>query len=152
MKVIAVTGSAGCGKTTYAKKLARAKGYLILDLTKLIKKYKLYESYDKKLDTYEVDTDELSEFLKDVIKGLKKEGWKGVVLDGHLSHYLSPRIIDEVHVMKCDIKTLRKRLTKRGYSKRKIEENIEAEIMETCIIEAKEMGHKIKIVRRKRNK
>lgn len=149
MRVIAVTGSAGSGKTTYARLLARTKGYLLLDLTKIIKKYKLYERYNKRFDTYEVNTDELAIVVEDILKGLAKEGWKGVVLDGHLSHYISPNVVNEVHVLRCDVETLRKRLKRRGYSKLKIEENIEAEIMETCLIEAKELGHKVKIINQK---
>ena len=42
---------------------------------------------------------------------------------------------------------LKKRLEKRGYSKQKIRENMDAEIFDVCLNEAKEEGHKIKIVR-----
>ncbi|MDP3916677.1 MAG: AAA family ATPase [Nanoarchaeota archaeon] len=146
MKVIAVTGSAGAGKTVYAKRLAKDNGYLYFNVGKFIKKYKVYDYYDRKFDTYAVDIRELVNVLSDVVYGLKKEGWKGVVLDGHLSHYLSNKIIDYVIVIRCDIKTLRQRLIKRKYSKKKIEENVEAEIMETCLIESEELGHKVKVV------
>ncbi|MBT3865597.1 AAA family ATPase [Candidatus Woesearchaeota archaeon] len=146
VKVIAVTGSAGTGKSTYAKKLAKAKGYLYFDVGNFIKKYKIYDSYDKKFKTYLVDVDVLVKVLSETVKGISKEGWKGIVLDGHLSHYLSSKLVDYVVVVRCDIKTLRKRLERRKYSKKKIEENVEAEIMETCLIEAKELKHKVKIV------
>lgn len=146
MKVIAVTGSAGCGKSTYAKKLARAKGYLYFDVGDFIKKYKIYDSYDKKFNTYLVDVDVLVRVLSDTVKGISKEGWKGIVLDGHLSHYLSCKLVDYVVVVRCDVKALRKRLAKRKYSKKKIDENVEAEIMETCLIEARDLKHKVKVV------
>ncbi len=146
MKVIAVTGTAGSGKTFFAKKLARKKGYLYFDTAAFLKKHKIYDRYNKKLATYEVDTDKFVTVMSDVLKGLVKEGWKGVVLDGHLSHYLSSRLIDLVYIVRCDVKELRKRLKKRGYKKNKIEENVEAEIMETCLIEAKDFGHKIKVI------
>jgi adenylate kinase len=146
MKVIVVTGSAGTGKTTYAKKLSKEKKYLYFDIGIFVKKYKIYDSYDRSLKTYIVNVDELVEILIDLIKGFREEGWKGVVFDGHLSHYLPSKFVDVVFVVRCDVKTLRKRLIKRKYSKKKIEENIEAEIMETCLIEAKDLGHKVKVV------
>ncbi len=146
MKVICVTGSAGTGKTTYAKKLSRAKGYLYFSVGAFVKKYKIYEKYDRSFKTYIVDVEELIKVLSEVVLGISKEGWKGVVLDGHLSHYLPKKFVDLVVIVRCDIKTLRKRLEKRKYSKKKIEENIEAEIMETCLIESKEEGHKIKVI------
>jgi adenylate kinase len=146
MKVILVTGSAGAGKTTYAKKLAKQKKYLYFDIGGFVKKYKIYDCYDRSLKTYIVDVDELIKVLIELIKGFSKEGWKGVVFDGHLSHYLPKKYADEVMVVRCDVKTLRKRLEKRKYAKKKIEENVEAEIMETCLIEAKDLGHKVKVV------
>jgi len=149
MKVISVTGSVGAGKTTYAKKLAKRKKYLYFDVGAFIKKKKIYDSYDRILKTYVVDVKKLVKILNDVLLGLKKEKWKGVVLDGHLSHYLPKKIVSKVVVVKCDVKTLRKRLKRRKYSKKKIEENVEAEIMETCLIEAKELGHKVEVVGKK---
>ena len=146
MKTICITGSAGTGKTTYAKRLAKAKSYLYFSIGDFVKKYKVYDHYDRSLKTYVVDVDELVFLLEDLIDGFKKEGWKGIVFDGHLSHYLPKKFVDLVVVARCDIKTLRKRLEKRKYSKKKIEENIEAEIMETCLIESKEEGHKVKII------
>ena len=146
MKVICVTGSAGVGKSTYAKKLARARGYLYFDVGYFIKKYKIYDSYDKTLKTFIVDVDVLVKVLSETVMGISKEGWRGIVLDGHLSHYLSCKLVDYVVVVRCDVKTLRKRLVKRKYSKKKIEENVEAEIMETCLIEARDLKHKVKVV------
>ena len=146
MKIIAVTGPAGVGKSTYAKKLARAKKYLYFDVGSFVKKYKIYDSYDRSLKTYVVDIDKLKLVLTDVVEGISKEGWKGVVLDGHLTHYMDSNLIDQVIVVRCDVKTLRKRLEKRNYSKKKIEGNVEAEIMETCLIEAKELKHRVKVV------
>ena len=146
MKVIAVTGSAGVGKSTYAKMLAKAKKYLYFDVGSFVKEYKIYDSYDRKLKTYLVDVDKLKLVLTDVVEGISQEGWKGVVLDGHLTHYMDSNLVDYVVVVRGDVKTLRKRLEKRKYSKNKVEENVEAEIMETCLIEAKDLKHKVKIV------
>jgi broad-specificity NMP kinase len=44
------------------------------------------------------------------------------------------------------LKKLKQRLKKRGYHKAKIEENLECEIFDVCLEEAKEAGHKVKII------
>ena len=67
----------------------------------------------------------------------------GLVIDSHLSHYLPKRYVDLCIVTKCNLKTLEKRLKKRGYSKGKIRENLDCEIFDTCFSEAKEKGHEV---------
>ena len=85
----------------------------------------------------------------DVNEVIKKNNKKinGIIIDSHLSHYLAPELVDRCMVMRCsDLKKLRKRLKKRGYSLQKIKENLEAELMETCLQEAMEKGHRVEII------
>lgn len=138
---IIVTGTPGTGKTTYSKKLAIQKKLKYIDVTKLIKDNKIFERYDKKMDCVLVDIKKLN---KELIKIIKKDN--KVVIDSHLSHYLSPKYVDLCVVTKCELKTLEKRLKKRKYSKDKIRENLDAEIFDTCRIEALEAGHNVKVV------
>jgi len=49
-------------------------------------------------------------------------------------------------VAKCDIKELSKRLKKKKFHQLKIKENIEAEIFDVCLNEAKERKHKIIVI------
>jgi len=69
-----------------------------------------------------------------------------IIIDSHLSHYLPKKYVDLCIVIKCDIKELKKRLEKRKYSKIKIRENLDSEIFDICLVEAKENKHKIIIV------
>ena len=71
---------------------------------------------------------------------------KGIVIDSHLSHHLPKKLVSQCIVMRCSLKTLVRRLQKKGYSKRKIRENLEAEIFEVCLQEARERGHAIKVI------
>lgn len=142
MKAVVVTGSPGTGKTKIAKKIAKEKNAKYLDVNKIIKKYKLREEYDKKRKTWIVDVSKLNKVLIDLIKKSKKK----LVIDSHLSHYLPKEHVSLCVVCKCDLKILKKRLEKRGYSKAKIRENIDAEIFDVCLNEAKEFGHKVKVV------
>lgn len=144
MKVILVSGSAGTGKTTLAKKLAKKYNYKYIDVNSIIKKNRLYFGYDKKLKTRLVDIRVLNKFLIRLIKHSKEIG---LVIDSHLSHYLPAKYANLCIITTTDLKTLKKRLQKRKYPKLKMNENLEAEILNTCLIEALENKHKVKIVK-----
>ena len=146
MKVICVTGTPGTGKTKYSKTLAKEKSYLYVDVKKLIDTFKLADKYDRSRKSYVIDTDLLNKVLIEVIKVSKKEKVKGLVIDSHLSHELPKRYVDVCIEMRTDIKKLRTRLMRRKYHKAKIEENIESEIMQVILEEARFKKHKIKII------
>jgi adenylate kinase len=150
MKVIIVSGTPGTGKTTISKKIAKEKGYLYVDVNEIInihnKEYKIISGYDKKRDTKIIDVKKLNKVLVMQIKKYKQEKIKGIVIDSHLSHYLPKKYVDLCIITKCALKTLKKRLEKRNYSKEKIRENLDAEIFDVCRIEALEKGHKIKVI------
>ena len=143
MEVIIISGSPGTGKTTVAKKLAKEKKYKYINVNNIIKENKLNEKYDKERDTNVIDIDKLNKVL---IKIIKTENSPGLVIDSHLSHYLPKKYVDRCTITKCNLKELEKRLHKRGYSKEKVRENLDAEIFDTCRIEALEVGHKVEVV------
>lgn len=147
MRVIAVSGTPGTGKTTYSRKLAKEKTYKYLDVNKIIDKFCLSEGFDKEKETKIIDTDKLNLKLIEIIAEEKEKRTKGIVIDSHLSHYLPKEYVNECVITKCDLRTLKKRLEKRGYPEAKVRENLDAEIFDTCYIEAKEMGHKIKVIK-----
>ena len=140
MRVI-VTGSVGTGKTTVAKALAKKFKLKYMDVNKIIKENKLVEGYDKELDTKLVDVNKL---VKVLIKIIKRN--KNIVIDSHLSHYLPKKYVDWCVVVKCNLKILKKRLKKRGYSERKIRENLDSEIFNVCLNEAREKKHNIIVI------
>ena len=147
MKVIAITGTPGTGKTTLGRKMAREKGCKYVDVTKLVKENKLYDSYDRKKKAYDVDVKKLNRFLIKMILSETQKKTKCLLIDSHMSHYLPSRYVDLCIVTKTDLKTLKKRLEKRGYSKSKVRENMDAEIFDVCLQEAKEEGHKIRVLK-----
>ena len=146
MKVIIVTGTPGTGKTVVAKRTAKAKGCKYFDVNRIIKDKKLYDSYNRKMKTFEVDTKKLNKFLVGLINEERRKKTKCIVLDSHLTHYLPATYVDLCIVTKTNLKKLKKRLEKRKYSKAKVRENLDAEIFDICLNEAKESGHKIKII------
>ena len=74
MKVIAVTGVPGTGKTMLSKKLTEKLGFYYLDVNKLISKRNLSEGYDKKRKTKIVDIGKFNALLINKINVIKKFG------------------------------------------------------------------------------
>lgn len=147
MKVICVTGTPGTGKTTIAKKLSAKLRFHYIDVNRLIMEKKLGEGYDKKRATTIVDAEKLNRELLAEISRLKKSGkWAGAVIDSHLSHYMPKKHVNFCIVAKCDVKELNKRLKKKKFSKKKILENLQAEIFDVCHNEALEMKHKVIVI------
>jgi adenylate kinase len=147
MKVIVVTGTPGTGKTVYAKKLAKQKKYVYVDVYKLIRNFKLNEKYDKRRKSFVVDIDKLNKVLIGVVETGKLDKVKGMVIDSHLAHFLPRKYVNLCIITTTSTKNIYKRLKKRKYSKSKISENIEAEIMKVILEEAMAKKHKIKLIR-----
>src|SRR3989344_1878067 len=139
--IIIVTGCPATGKTTVARKIAKSRKLKYIGVNQLINDNKLYSYYSKKDRSYVVDVKKLNKFLIGLIKKNKN-----LVIDSHLSHYLPSKYVDLCIVTKCNLKELKKRLERRGYSKEKIRANIDCEIFDVCYIECLENGHKVKVV------
>jgi adenylate kinase len=153
MKTIVITGTPSTGKTTLASKLCKKYNFAHLDVNKVIKNYGLSEGYDRKRKTKIIDAKKLNKALVKEISKAKlsnnkktlKDRKRAIVVDSHLSHHLTKKYVDLCIVAKCSLKTLKKRLERR-YSKAKIRENLDAEIFDVCLNEAKEFGHKTVVV------
>jgi adenylate kinase len=167
--IISISGTPGTGKSYLAKKLSNlTKGkFEYFDLNKYIKENKLYDSYDKKDKTYDVDVKKLSKDIKELYKNntsknsaleklagkelkiadlIKKfpKNTEGIIIDSHLSHYFES---DYCIIVRTDIKILNKRLKQRKYPAKKIQDNIDAEIFQVCLDEARKLKRKVIIVR-----
>ncbi len=145
MKTIIVGGTPGTGKTTLAKRLAKKLNFHYLDVNKIIEKYNISEGYDKKRDTKIIDTKKLNLALTKEIRNFKQSK-EGIIIDSHLSHYLPKKYVDLCIVTKCNLKEMENRLKKKKYSKSKIRENLDAEIFDVCLNEAKENRHKVIVI------
>jgi adenylate kinase len=130
--IVAISGTPGTGKSEVAKAIAEKLKWGLVDLNKLAEEKKLYLGYDSKRDCKIVD-----------LKGLAKEIEKltgDCIIESHYAHDMPA---DLVIVLRANPAEIRKRLKGRGWTTEKIEENVEAEIMEICVSEALEKGRKV---------
>jgi adenylate kinase len=140
-----VTGTPGTGKTTVAKRLAKKHNATYIDVNEVIKEHKLGKDYDKARNVKIIDTKKLNHYLIKIIKEAKANK-ESLIIDSHLSHYLPKENVDICIVTKTTLRKLQNRLKKRKYSKAKIQENMECEIFDICLMEAKEAGYRVEIV------
>ncbi|KAL5534454.1 hypothetical protein ACEPAG_916 [Sanghuangporus baumii] len=131
---ILITGTPGTGKSTHAQLLAEQSSVPLrhINVGELVKEKDLHEGYDEEWQAYTVDEDK----LLDELEPIASEG--GIVLDWHTCDMFPERWIDLVVVLRCDHTQLWDRLEKRNYPLKKIQENNEAEIMQTILDEARE--------------
>ena len=134
---ILITGTPGVGKTSFSvllqEKLKELKGldFKNINIGKLVNEKKLYKNWNKEFDVPEFDDD----MVNDELEPFLNEG--GVILDFHSSSFLPESAINLVVLLRCNNTELYDRLAARGYSDKKITENIDCEIMEVTSDEVK---------------
>lgn len=126
--IIALTGTPGTGKTSVAE-ILRKKGFDVVDLNSLSVEQGFVIGVDRNRGSKIVDTDKLNEYIHDVFKSKSL-----VFLEGHLSHLL--KCADKVIVLRCHPDKLKINLSRKKWSKKKIKENVEAEILDVVLSEA----------------
>ncbi len=130
MTTICVTGTPGTGKTTVAKQLATLLNFEYFDVNEILKIHTI--GFDKQRNCKIIDTDSLVEQLHLLAEN------KDIIIDSHLSHHMLN--ISLCIVTRCDLFTLKTRLTERDYSEEKIQENLQSEIMDLILNEVEEFG------------
>lgn len=124
---IALTGTPGTGKTTVAGLLP----YRIIDINSLVKGG-LNLGIDPERGCLEADMASLARRLKKMEAEAEKP--EITLLEGHFSYYFA----DWAIVLRLAPAKLRERLEARGYSERKISENLEAEALDLILAESVE--------------
>lgn len=129
--IISVTGTPGVGKTTLSKILAERLDYEYVG----VKEFAMEKGIGTEVgDELEIDVDELADAMLREFRG------KDVIIDGHLSHFVPA---DIVIVLRAHPKLVAERLKERGYSKKKLAENVEAELIDVILVEALEENENV---------
>jgi len=132
---VAITGTPGVGKTTVGKVLRR-RGYDVLHLNRVAREIDALLEEDEERQARVVDLHALERYV---------EEWEPesdpAFVESHYAHLMP---VDLVIVLRLHPRELERRLKKKGYSPRKIAENLEAEFVGVCYGEAVEVrsgGH-----------
>ena len=132
-RIYIVTGTPGVGKSSVSKILASILGARLVSIGELVKKESLYTGWDEKRETLIADTDRLSERISEIISAERRT----MIIEGHYAvHVIPPEKVDLIFILRRDPRELKKTLEDRGYSRRKIMENLAAEILDVCLFDA----------------
>ncbi len=132
-KIIAISGTPGTGKTSVAHKLAKKVGAeIVIDLSKLAIEKGFYIDYDRERNTYIVDEDSIRSHIYEICRDEDKI----IVVHGHFSEIVPEELLEKLFILRLDPVKLIERLAKRCWSKEKILENIESEILGICTYNA----------------
>jgi adenylate kinase len=132
-QLIVMTGVPGTGKTTVSKLLAAELHAEHIELSRLVKEGGLSQGWDEARATTIADMKALRHAIANIVENTTSN----VVIDGHYSPEVSPREeTNLVVVLRRAPWVLKKDLQARGYSTRKVRENVEAELLGTCLADA----------------
>ncbi|XP_003976108.2 adenylate kinase isoenzyme 6 isoform X2 [Takifugu rubripes] len=129
---ILLTGTPGVGKTTLGKELAERTGLTYVNVGDLSQEGQLYDGYDEEYECPILDEDRVVDELEDKME----EG--GVIVDYHGCDLFPQRWFNIVFVLRTDNTQLYTRLESRGYTGKKLQDNVQCEIFQTIYEEAME--------------
>lgn len=102
-----------------------------------MKQHKCHEGRDEELDSYILDEDKLLDIMETIFETAAEEG-QGIVADFHACELFPERWFDLILVLRAETNVLYDRLKERGYSEKKLNENMECEIMQVILEEARD--------------
>lgn len=141
--VILITGTPGTGKSTILKE-SKLPALIVSDL---IKSEGLHRGYDEALDTFIVSDKKTRRRLLQLIPEMAVKG--PVLVECHSCGIFDTDemegLITHVLVLRCRTDIIFDRLSARGYTPRKRDENVECEIMGICEEEAREVFQNVPI-------
>ncbi len=133
MTVVAITGTPATGKTTVAALVGKKLNWKVIDLNELAHQKELYSGYDEERQTHVVDLDKIQDALDMIFV-------PDLIIESHYAHEMK---CDYAIVLRVSPDELRERARDKGWTRKKTEENVLAEIMEVCKHEAMEAGKKV---------
>ncbi len=132
MTAIVVGGTPGTGKTKAAQVLGALLASEVVSLGELAQKSGCITEEDRLRDTGIINEDCLVEAIENLIENRSKR----LVLEGHYIDLVPYSQVEAAFILRTHPSVLRRRLVERGYSKSKVDENVEAEVIGVCQMDA----------------
>jgi adenylate kinase len=133
-RVILITGTPCVGKTSTAHLLASKLNAFYINLTDLAMNEGLTIGKDKERNSTIVDEEKMQKRINQLIKRTDK---KDIIIDGHYAvNVVPPSLVTLVFVLRRDPIELRKFMELRGFSGKKLSENLASEILDVCLVDA----------------
>ncbi|KFX90677.1 hypothetical protein O988_08083 [Pseudogymnoascus sp. VKM F-3808] len=129
---IIITGTPGVGKTTHCETLAASLGLTHLSINTVVKDKGCHDGWDEEYQSWIVDEDKLLDEIEEEVK----QG--GYIIDWHACDLFPKSWIDLVVVLRVNSTILYDRLKLRNYPELKLQENLDSEIMEVLLQEARD--------------
>jgi adenylate kinase len=131
--VIVLTGTPGVGKTSISKILSDILDVRLIDVNQVVKEENLVLDYDRNRDSDIVDITRLSKKIIELIQIVDED----VIIEGHYASEIVPKkYVSNVIILRRDPNDLEKKLRDKGFNEKKIRENVLAEILDVCLIDA----------------
>ena len=132
MSSILIGGTPGTGKTMVAKVLGSKLSVEVLALGEFADKSGCISAQDKARDTGIVNEDCLVDALVELVEDKKKR----FIIEGHYIDLVPSSAVQWVFILRTHPETLTNRLNERGYKEKKVKENVEAEVLGVCQLDA----------------
>ncbi|XP_043590948.1 adenylate kinase isoenzyme 6 [Bombus pyrosoma] len=139
---ILITGTPGVGKSLLSRILCRKTGLTCIEVSDFAIEKGCLEEYDEVYECPVLDEEKLLDEMEDLMcKG-------GMVVDYHGCDFFPQDWFDIVFVLRTDNTILYDRLKERGYTGKKLEDNIQCEIFQIILEQAtttfeKEIVHEL---------
>ena len=132
MKALLIGGTPGTCKTEVASIIAERLNLTLISVSELAERYGCIEEHDSDRDTDVINEDCFVDAIIDILDEMKND----VIIEGHYIDLVPSEHVSTVIILRTHPTSLRKRLAERSYSEEKIQENVEAEIIGVCQMDA----------------
>lgn len=133
---ILVAGTPGTGKSSLCQELISQlkDDYIYVNVSAYVKEHKLYDDYDQERDSFVLNEDALIDHLEEFLKGQNKS----VIFEYHGCDLFEPDWFQGIFILRTSNDVLYDRLKARGYAENKLQENLQCEIFQVILDEARE--------------